>query len=205
MEQKTVQNKRIHFLPVIAAVVMIAAVAVTVISKSAGKEDPAPSDSQVLQTEPSVADLPAESNDLVIQASQIHSDASFFDYDAGGITVQVFAVQASDGTIRLALNTCQVCNGSPYAYFEQDGDDFVCQNCGNRFASTQIGSAGNGCSPVPIPESSYTIQGDSIIIASDYLDTSASRLLSRESCSRGWERAVKTHPSCPPSAAIHSM
>lgn len=180
MEQESVRKKRINFLPVIAAVVLIAAAAVTVIPKFAKNEEPAPSDSQVLQTDPTVAgptvtDPPAKSNDLVIQTSQIHSDASYFDYDADGITVQVLAVQASDGTIRLALNTCQICNGSPYAYFEQDGDDFVCQNCGNRFASTQIGLSGGGCNPVPIPETNYTVQSDSIIIASDYLDASAFR------------------------------
>ena len=58
-------------------------------------------------------------SDLVIRTEEIGAEASYFDYDADGTTVQVYAVRASDGTVRLALNTCQVCNGSPYAYFEQ--------------------------------------------------------------------------------------
>ena len=84
-------------------------------------------------------------------------------------------MQASEGSIRLALNTCQVCNGSPYAYFEQDGDAFVCQNCGNAFPSTAIGKESGGCNPVPVTAETYTEENGTLTIPSDFLDLNAAR------------------------------
>ena len=161
--------KRIQPLPMIAAVVVIAAAAVTLIPKASKAEntpmEPSPASSESTPK--------TDSGDLVIQSGKIGTEASFFDYDANGTTVQVFAVQASDGTIRLALNTCQICNGSPYAYFIQDGDMFICQNCMNRFASTEVGIAGSGCCPIPISENVITQEAGTIIIPSSFLDESA--------------------------------
>lgn len=99
--------KRGNLLPLIAAVVVIAAVAVSLRPKNTEEEDVPVLEPQSLESTSSV------SNDIVIQAENIGIEASYFDYDADGITVQFFAVRASDDTIRMALNTCQVCNGSP--------------------------------------------------------------------------------------------
>lgn len=160
--------KHMNPLPIIAAVVVVAAVAVTLMPKKSVEQTPLPSEPLVTE------DVASPSgNDIVIQVEDIGTEASYFDYDADGTTVQVFAVQASDGTVRLALNTCQVCNGSPYAYFEQEGDYFICQNCGNRFASTEIGIANGGCRPVPITEDIYTQQDGTIIIPESYLKENA--------------------------------
>lgn len=159
----------IHPLPILAAVVVIAAAAVTLI--------PSTSTPQELDIQPQTQvseSAPSASSDLVIQTADIGTEVSYFDYGADGITIQVFAVEASDGTIRLALNTCQVCNGSPYAYFTQNGDYFICQNCGNRFASTEIGIASGGCRPVPITDDIFTEQDGAIIIPSSYLEENAS-------------------------------
>lgn len=162
------QPKQRNLLPLVAAVVIIAAVAVTLMPQlPKGKNTETPQ-TQALQSTPSTG-----AGDLLIQADKIGTEASYFDYDAGGTTVQVFAVQASDGTIRLALNTCQVCNGSPYAYFTQDGNWFICQNCGNRFASTQIGIASGGCRPVPITEDIYAEQDGIITVPAFFLEENA--------------------------------
>lgn len=83
-----------------------------------------------------------------------------------------FAVRASDSTV---LNTCQVCNGSPYAYFEQDGDEFICQNCRNRFASVDVGRVSGGCNPVPITAEVYTEQDGTITVPASFLEENASR------------------------------
>lgn len=163
------ETKHRNPLPLIALVVVIVAVVVTLIPGNAEKE--AASIPESLPTE-SVSSV--SGSDIVIQTADIGTTASYFDYDAEGVTVQVFALQASDGTIRMALNTCQVCNGSPYAYFEQDGDWFICQNCGNRFASAEIGIVSGGCRPVPITEEIYTEQDGCITIPAAYLEESAS-------------------------------
>ena len=158
--------KQINPLPIIAAVVVTVAVAVTLLPK--GQEN-----TTVLETQTTESTPPADTGNVVIQTGDIRTEASYYDYDADGITVQVLAVQASDGTIRLALNTCQVCNGSPYAYFEQDGDLFICQNRKNQFASTEIGIASGGCRPVPITDEIYTQQDDTIIIPASFLEQKA--------------------------------
>lgn len=165
MSKKT---KPQNLLPLAAAVVVIAAVAVTLIPKNTE----APED-LTLEIQPAESTSAASSGDIVIQTGDIGTEASYFDYDASGITVQVLAVEASDGTVRLALNTCQVCNGSPYAYFEQDGDLFICQNCKNRFASMEIGIVSGGCRPVPITDDIYTEQDGTITIPASYLEESA--------------------------------
>jgi len=79
----------------------------------------------------------------------------------------VMAVKASDGTIRTAFNTCQVCNGSPKAYYKQEGDVVVCQNCGNRFSMDMIEEQRGGCNPVPIDEK--TENDETITISKDFI------------------------------------
>lgn len=162
------EKKSRNLLPLIALVVVITAVAVTLIPQSSERAE-----IPTLESNPSENVSSADGSDIVIRTADIGTDASYFDYDADGVTVQVFALLASDGTIRLALNTCQVCNGSPYAYFEQDGDWFICQNCGNRFASTEIGIASGGCRPVPITEEIYTEQNEIITVPASFLEENA--------------------------------
>lgn len=156
-----------RLIPVCAAVAVILALAAVLLPRLRAGDS---GDGSAAQ-----AELLASGQDVVIQTGELSETASFFDYDAGGTTVELFAVVASDGTVRLALNTCQVCNGSPYAYFVQEGDDFICQNCGNRFSSTQVGVASGGCNPVPVTAEDYTLQGDSIIVPADLLENNAAR------------------------------
>lgn len=114
-----------------------------------------------------------EDGDVVIQIADITDQASFYEYDADGTAVGLFAVKASDGTIRTALNTCQVCNGSPYAYFEQDADKVQCQNCGNMFSLDMIEQERGGCNPVPISDGDKTADDKEIIIPANYLNENA--------------------------------
>lgn len=167
-QRKGKQNagRKISPLPIAAGVVLLAAAAVTLLPRlAAGGNGAAASGGAALSA----------GSDIVMQAEEIGADASYFDYDADGTTVEVFAVKASDGTVRLALNTCQVCNGSPYAYFEQEGDEFICQNCKNRFASTDVGQESGGCNPVPITGETYTRQDGTITVPASFLEENAFR------------------------------
>ncbi|WFR59793.1 DUF2318 domain-containing protein [Anaerocolumna sp. AGMB13025] len=116
-----------------------------------------------------------EEGDVVINLSDITDKASFYEYDANGTTMGLFAVKASDGTIRTALNTCQVCNGSPYAFFEQQGDSVQCQNCGNQFSLDMIGQERGGCNPVPITDTDATTTDTQIVIPAKFLQDNAER------------------------------
>lgn len=107
--------------------------------------------------------------DLVIPKSEISETARFYPYKAGGVNMEVVAVKASDGTIRTAFNTCQVCFNSGRGYYKQEGDVLVCQNCGNRFKMDQVEKIKGGCNPAPIMQENKTENGDNIVISKDFL------------------------------------
>lgn len=106
---------------------------------------------------------------IVIKKKDIGPVARFYPYTAKGLPMEIFAVRASDGSIRTALNTCQVCYDSGRGYYKQVGNIFVCQNCGNRFPADQIEKIKGGCNPVPILNGDKTDLGDSIGISKAYL------------------------------------
>lgn len=154
------KNRTRFFTGVIAAVMVIATVGCS-------------SEAESGRTQENTSDT-AEAG-IEIRVQDISTTASYYDTTVDGTTVEIFAVLASDGTVRLAMNTCQVCNGSLYAYFEQDGDDFVCQNCGNRFSSDKIGLTGGGCNPVPITEDDYAEESGIITVPDSFLEENAHR------------------------------
>ena len=124
-------------------------------------------------TQPSSTASAADTQDLVIQKSDITETADFIAYQAGNTNMEVIAVQAPDGTIRTALNTCQVCYDSGRGYYEQDGDELVCQNCGNRFSISEIGDTKFGCNPVPITAQYQSEDDQTITISGEFLADNA--------------------------------
>ena len=93
-----------------------------------------------------------DNGDIVIRETDISTDATFINYDVDGVTVQFIAVQDSSGAVRLGYNTCQSCSPSPRAYFAQDGDRLVCQNCGLSFSAENVGAGGYGCNPAAVTD-----------------------------------------------------
>jgi len=112
---------------------------------------------------------PAGDFGILINKKDVGTAASFIPYSYEGLKMEVIAVKASDGTIRTALNTCQVCYRSGRGFYKQEGDEFVCQNCGNRFKVDQVEKIKGGCNPVPILGADKTDLGDSIGISKSYL------------------------------------
>jgi len=107
--------------------------------------------------------------DITIQKSDITEKAKFIPYQAGNTKMEVVAVKAPDGTIRTAFNTCQVCYNSGRGYYVQQGDELVCQNCGNRFKTSQVEKVKGGCNPVPIMKENKTEDASTITISKDFL------------------------------------
>ncbi len=188
------------FLWILAGVVVIAAVSIVITErKESGLDelsvetaaineeitiDESSAEAAAINEEATVdessAEATAANNDIAvagitINADEIGTEASFYDVDIDGTKVEVFAVAASDKTLRLAMNTCQVCNGSPYAYFEQIGDVFVCQNCGNQFTTDDVGIESGGCNPVPITEENFSEENGIITVSQDFLKSNAYR------------------------------
>jgi len=108
-------------------------------------------------------------SDIVIQTKDISSQPSFYPAEINGVNLEVIAVKASDGTIRTAFNTCQVCYNSGKGYYKVEGNELVCQNCGNRFSMDDVEVTKGGCNPVPITTDNKTISNDSITIPKDFL------------------------------------
>lgn len=154
-------------LPLLAGAVALIAIAVVLLPKLSPKSPDPTGEGDAARF--------AAGQDVVVQTARLGEDAQYYRYDANGTTVELFAIKAPDGSARLALNTCQVCNGSPYAYFVQEKDQFICQNCKNRFSAAQIGLVSGGCNPVPITEKSYTSEGGALVVSSAFLEENAPR------------------------------
>ncbi len=112
---------------------------------------------------------PSEIAGVTITKSDITEKAAFFPFEAEGTYMEVIAIRASDGTVRTALNTCQVCTGSGRGYYVQEGDVLICQNCGNRFTVDQVEVVKGGCNPVPIFDEDKTEDEETITISDEYL------------------------------------
>jgi uncharacterized membrane protein len=100
--------------------------------------------------------------EIRIPASEIGSTAKFFEYPTpGNKVVRFFVIKSSDGVYRAAADACDVCYRSKLGYY-QDGDDMVCRNCGQRFASRNVNLLTGGCNPSGVP---VHLEGDKLVIA----------------------------------------
>lgn len=106
---------------------------------------------------------------MKIVKDEVSSTAKFYPYILDGVNMEIIAVKATDGTIRTALNTCQVCYDSGRGYYVQRGEYLVCQNCGNRFHIDQIEKIKGGCNPVPVLETDKQDMGDYVAISKDFV------------------------------------
>jgi uncharacterized membrane protein len=107
--------------------------------------------------------------DIVVPIESVSEKALFLPAEIDGTKLEVIAVKAPDGTIRLAFNTCQVCYDSGRGYYKQEGRVLACQNCGNRFSMDRVGVESGGCNPVPIFQEYTTADETSITIPLDFL------------------------------------
>jgi uncharacterized membrane protein len=107
--------------------------------------------------------------DIVIPVKDITETPSFYPAKIDGINLEVIAVKASDGTIRTAFNTCQVCYSSGKGYYKVEDNQLVCQNCGNRFGMDEVEVTKGGCNPVPITDEYKAVNDDTITISKDFL------------------------------------
>ena len=104
------------------------------------------------------------------------SKAKWYEYDFNGKKIRFFVVKASDGRIKTAFDACDVC----YRYgkgYRQEGDYMVCNNCGNRYPITGLGTENKnpgGCWPGYLPS---VVEGDNILIKKSDLENNRWRSL----------------------------
>lgn len=107
--------------------------------------------------------------DLEIPVADLSEHIKIYSFTVDGLQMEVLAARDPNGTVRTAFNTCQVCNGSRKAYFVEDGDRVVCQNCGNAFGREDVGVLSGGCNPYPIFAEDREDTGDTVKISYDFL------------------------------------
>ncbi len=89
--------------------------------------------------------------------------AHFYAYQTESTPIQFFVLKSSDGVVRAAFNACDVCYRERKGY-QQEGDEMICNNCGQRFSSVLINEVKGGCNPAPL---NRTVEGDELIIRVD--------------------------------------
>jgi uncharacterized membrane protein len=75
--------------------------------------------------------------------------AKYFQYQFKDKNVLFFAVKSSDGVIRAAFDSCDVCFREKKGY-RQEGNIMVCNNCGQQFPTERINVEMGGCNPAPL-------------------------------------------------------
>ena len=75
--------------------------------------------------------------------------ALFLSLESDGRPLYYFALKSPDGAYRAALDACDVCFQSNRGY-RQEGDQMVCNNCGQKFDCNKIGVIKGGCNPHPL-------------------------------------------------------
>jgi uncharacterized membrane protein len=93
----------------------------------------------------------ASGADLVVAESAFTDGrARFYSYTTGvGQTIRFFVMKSADGVVRAAMDACTVCYRQRMGY-RQEGDQMVCNKCGQAFASNRINVATGGCNPIPL-------------------------------------------------------
>ncbi len=114
---------------------------------------------------------------VVLENGEVKIDTSVFDdskarfYNievSSGKTVYFFIVKDKNGILRAAANECQVCFAAKRG-FRQEGDEMVCNNCGNRYPIEKIATEKGGCNPAPINPNLKIVDGG-IVIEEEKLD-----------------------------------
>lgn len=145
----------------------ILAIAAMTACGSTNTSDVAAEDTTTAYVTPTV-----ENGEIVIDTDTLTEHPLYVNYDSNGTNIQMIAVNASDGSARLSLNTCQACNPSPRAYFKEQNGRLVCQNCGNVFTMDSVGEASGGCNPMNI---NYEIEDDNLTVSVTDLDSYADK------------------------------
>lgn len=116
-----------------------------------------------------------ETAELTINVADLKDEPAFIDWIQDDIPMQLIALKDPDGRARLAFNTCQTCNGSPWAWFDYLGNgELECQNCRQRVSSGMVGIEDTrGC--VPIPVIGFTEDKDGTVIVPEQVLAEAVR------------------------------
>ena len=103
----------------------------------------------------------AKDGKVAIPVSQFTDNkAKYFVYKFPEEAVFFFMLKSSDGVIRAAFDSCDVCFREKKGY-RQEGDIMICNNCGQAFPSKLINVEKGGCNPAPLQRQTI---GDEVVL-----------------------------------------
>ena len=137
----------------ILSAALLCAVCIISACSAAGKVTPVPSQTPAAAgVEKSDLFKPDEEGNLRILSESLTTEKISFIRPSEDSKLELLARKDGDGNVRIALGTCQSCNGSPMAYYTQTGDLLRCNNCGQTFPISVVDHPGGGCHPIMIDE-----------------------------------------------------
>ena len=169
MNDSMKQKRKISWiLPFAAGIMVIAALAIVFfVPGNSGKNEAQPEVETNENVAPQAPDDVSEINGegkLVIYADRLSSDQISFLRISEDSRVELLARAGEDGTVKAALGTCQSCNGSPRAYYTQEGSNLKCNNCGLTFPISVLDSPGGGCHPIMLKNDLLRYEGNDLLI-----------------------------------------
>lgn len=111
-----------------------------------------------------------------ISLDEVSMEARWYDFETKEGVVSFFAVEDTGGNVKTAFDSCDVCYYSEEGY-SQDGKHMVCDNCGNRYPISGLGTENKtegGCWPGYLPS---TIEKEKVIIEKDNLEENSWRAI----------------------------
>ena len=146
-------NKKGGMMPIIMAVVLVAAIA-----GGYGVYTYQSTATPVASSIPMVSTAAAPAAGNAVAAPRLVSypvslfddgQAKHFDFQDGDKNIRYFVIKSADGVLRAAFDACDVCWPAGKGYY-QEGDVMVCRNCGRKFASNLVNEVQGGCNPAPL-------------------------------------------------------
>lgn len=96
--------------------------------------------------------------------------AHFYRYrTAGGPEVRFFVIKTSDGVVRAAFDSCELCYKQRRGY-RQAGHVMVCNNCGRTLPLMRVNVVQGGCNPGPLERA---VEGDQVLLKAASLELGA--------------------------------
>jgi len=108
--------------------------------------------------------------------SEVTNRVKWYEYDLDGKKIKYFTVRTEDGSVKTAFDACDVCYYSEKGY-RQEGDYVVCNNCGNRYPISGLGTKNKtpgGCWPGYLHN---VIEGNNILIKTEDLKEGSLNIL----------------------------
>ena len=147
------ENKKGGPMPIIMAVVLVAAIAggYGLYTYQSAATPSASSPPSVSTAAVPAAGSAVAAPELVSYPVSLFEDgkAKHFDFQDGDNNIRYFVIKSADGVVRAAFDACDVCWPAGKGYY-QEGDAMVCRNCGRKFASNLVNEVQGGCNPAPL-------------------------------------------------------